>query len=147
MSTLKELIKLIINEEKQTRKTLKETIDIVMEILLSGSPIYYDDSYQYFKDFINNITKTESGYNIKGVDGKITHHSDDPFQLDPPSVNAVKTSGNLRMWRDHFNFMFNTDPKKDTHGISTSNAFGYQLKDNITEYSQEEIENNVFVGT
>lgn len=50
------------------------------------------------KSFMMRIARTESGGNPKGLDN-ITHHTSNPFQLDPPAVEEIKTNPNMRKWR------------------------------------------------
>ena len=54
------------------------------------------------KTLMLRIARTESGGNPAG-EGGITHHTSNPFQLDPPSVEEVKTNANMSKWRDFIN--------------------------------------------
>jgi hypothetical protein len=57
------------------------------------------------------IARTESGGNPTGKGG-ITHHTADPFQLDPPSVEEVKTNENMKAWREFINSRKGPAPAK-----------------------------------
>jgi hypothetical protein len=57
------------------------------------------------------IARTESGGNPTGKGG-ITHHTSDPFQLDPPSVEEVKTNENMQKWREFINSRQGPAPAK-----------------------------------
>ena len=54
------------------------------------------------RTFMLRIARTESGGNPTG-EGGITHHTSNPFQLDPPAVEEVKTNVNMKKWRDFVN--------------------------------------------
>ena len=57
------------------------------------------------------IARTESGGNPSGRGG-ITHHTADPFQLDRPSVEEVKTNKNMSKWREFINTRKGPAPAK-----------------------------------
>ena len=63
------------------------------------------------KTLMIRIARTESGGNPAGK-GAITHHTEDPFQLDPPSVEEIKTNVNMRKWRDFVNGKKGSAPAK-----------------------------------
>lgn len=63
------------------------------------------------KTLMLRIARTESGGNPTG-EGGITHHTLNPFQLDPPSVEEVKTNKNMRKWRDFVNSRKGPAPAK-----------------------------------
>ena len=61
----------------------------------------FDINDAAIRNYLIEISKTESGGNPGGLED-ITHHTVNPFQLDPPSIENSRTNVNMRRWREFF---------------------------------------------
>ena len=117
---LRRLIESVINEEVHESKSVDEAINFAVDSALN---LQLEDN-SYFKQLMKNIAKTESGFNIKGLDDKLTHHYSNPFQIDEIAYRNIKTSSNMRKWRN----------------VGNSSK---TLKQNIESYSYSKIKENI----
>jgi hypothetical protein len=88
---------------KYTTEEIASAIDRALAIL--------NIKNRALKTLMLRIARTESGGNPAG-EGEITHHTLNPFQLDPPSVEEVKTNINMRKWRAFINDKKGPSPAK-----------------------------------
>ena len=79
------------NYSAYTSSEVGDAVDRALEIL--------DIKSDVLKNFMLRIARTESGGSPEGVANSFTHHKANPFQLDPPAVENVKTNVNMRRWR------------------------------------------------
>ena len=94
--------------------------------------LMFDINDAAIRNYLIEISKTESGGNPGGLEG-ITHHTVNPFQLDPPSIENSRTNVNMRRWRE----FFNTKRKQDT---------GNESALSIENYTDDKVRGNIKSG-
>ena len=88
---------MILNEQSYNslpHSAVISAVDNALRVLDIQSPT--------LREFMIRIARTESGGNPGGL-AKITHHTADPFQLDPSATREVRTNVNMDGWGDFFN--------------------------------------------
>ena len=92
---LKKIIKesLLIEQsyDAYKHKEIKEAVKRALEIL--------DIKSTTLETLMIRIARTESGSDPTGKTDQITHHTKNPFQLDPINVINIKENSNLSQWR------------------------------------------------